>query len=754
MTLKSTKLSALVLLSLSFSLTTACGGSSSGETSAIDNATNVADDAVTYPTESASVITSLKDATAYDDLIDDPFSTSFDHTALVIEIPKGSLIFSIQQPTLGSLEIQSAEESDESDKIVYRFNANVLNPQDASLDTMSDCQKMFTLSKDTFAVTYYDINEQTVKKIDKVVDINLDPLLKESWHLCNFGQSSVTGNYTDIVAGKDINVLGSWLIGGNGQGVQTYVIDTGFDVEHEDMIDRIASSMVLTTSEKTHGTSVMGIIGANANNVGTRGVAYQTELNLIADGSLRFVSKALSYVFDAKINEGTFYEISPLNLSIGYALPYVLNAFTDLDNIENYVVAGILPVVASANYHSQRTLSVSGPYNLTPFYSSDSCYLNGTSCFFAQTTELVRSPYSIVVASGDSNGQRARYSNTGANLWVTAPGGTYGDGFHKVLTTDVSGCRYGYSRTGTSTQSDFERGLTANNQVCNYTAQFNGTSAATPMVTGIIANMLSVNKNLTANQIKYILATTASVDKTVSGALVPGSMLGWQTNGANISYSTEFGFGWVDAAKAVKLAKNYASNDVYDSSLDSRQVFPDIQEEITFNEASCKLVPNDSYLGQHEYNYECEAQLSGLTGNLEIENVQLDFEEVEILDDTKTPCNLLSSFHNLPAELSALSGTDNDLLKVSDFLRNLVVGVANDNTSNVYIVKAQDENFFGFESNALATNPNYLLVNGFYLENVTGSSIFKVYFGSDCPLGFGTGDGKGAVKLMISGYAN
>ena len=76
------------------------------------------------------------------------------------------------------------------------------------------------------------------------------------------------------------------------------------------------------------------------------------------------------------------------------------------------------------------------------------------------------------------------------------------------------------------------------------TNDFGGTSSATPLVAGVAALMMSVNNKLTRAETQQILADTA--DKIGSG---------YDANG----HSIKFGFGRVNAAKAVEAAENFGN---------------------------------------------------------------------------------------------------------------------------------------------------------------------------------------------------
>jgi subtilisin family serine protease len=139
-------------------------------------------------------------------------------------------------------------------------------------------------------------------------------------------------------------------------------------------------------------------------------------------------------------------------------------------------------------------------------------------------------PEAVAVGASTDQGRRADYSNTGPELWVVAPssGGVTG-----VYTTDLSYPRRGFN-LGTAAAGG-KNGL--------YTNDFGGTSSATPLVAGVAALLRSVNPNLTAGQIKQILADTA--DKIDSGNTPYDP-----TTGRNDDY----GHGRVNAQRAVAAA--------------------------------------------------------------------------------------------------------------------------------------------------------------------------------------------------------
>jgi len=178
----------------------------------------------------------------------------------------------------------------------------------------------------------------------------------------------------------------------------------------------------------------------------------------------------------------------------------------------------------------------------------------------------------ITVAAVRADGVRSSYSSTGSALWVSGFGGE--NGWQRqvvpgqlairydpaILTTDVTGCAQG-SNKNTSLRNTLDGDQSAIDSTCNYTGKMNGTSAATPMVSGVAALLLETNPNLSYRDVKYILATTATrtdpnraaVTHSDGRVLVPG----WTVNAAGRAYSNWYGFGVVNAARAVQVAEDF-----------------------------------------------------------------------------------------------------------------------------------------------------------------------------------------------------
>ncbi|MBL6734688.1 MAG: proprotein convertase P-domain-containing protein [Shewanellaceae bacterium] len=101
----------------------------------------------------------------------------------------------------------------------------------------------------------------------------------------------------------------------------------------------------------------------------------------------------------------------------------------------------------------------------------------------------------------------------------------------------------------------------------------NGTSSSAPIISGVAALIYQVNPDLTWRDVRHIMATTATkIDVNVPKitlkrndevGLDPNSFIAqdtWQTNQAGYAFHPYYGFGMVDATKAVQMAANGYQN--------------------------------------------------------------------------------------------------------------------------------------------------------------------------------------------------
>lgn len=396
-------------------------------------------------------------------------------------------------------------------------------------------------------------------------------LVSQQWHLENTGQNS--GSDSNATPGEDLNMGNVWD-DYRGKGIRIAIIDTGIDAVHYDLAGNLSDSLsgyyyngsfvqddpspnddqrkdyiygtyYNTGFNAAHGTACAGIAAALDNEIGVTGVAPEATLvglNAFADNSSY---QSLSFEH-ALYHTGTAVDISS-NSWNDKIVDGLDDDSPELQAIQSGAAMGrggkgIVYLFAAGN---ERNSSTTTTYPETSDNSNWHRELNN--------------PYVITVAALNADGRYASYSNFGANVLVSAYGGEYGIHAPAIVTTDLVG-NYGYDSTSpTWFQDHFEVG---GNEEGDFTHVMNGTSAATPMTAGVVALLLEANPDLTYNDIRYILATTARKNDPTDGD--------WVKNGAGHWINHNYGFGVIDVNASVTLAKNFTS--LYPDGQKSRSV--------------------------------------------------------------------------------------------------------------------------------------------------------------------------------------
>lgn len=284
-----------------------------------------------------------------------------------------------------------------------------------------------------------------------------------------------------------INANNAWATS-TGDGVNVAVIDTGVRLNHEDLVNNIDQIQNATTDfvnndadpgdDNGHGTHVAGIVAAAGdNNRGIVGVAPDANIVPLkvltaearwSDSNLNTIynttSSDLIRAVNLAIENG---DAQVINLSIGNSVP--MGNYESRDNfvfgvtIRNAISNNVTIIAAAGN---ENTEHVGGN-----FYLNNDGTVNCEDCFsyISNITGV------ITVAAVDANNQRAEFSNYGQNIDIAAPG-------VNILSTSNAG---GYIR-------------------------LSGTSMAAPHIAGVAALMLSVNPELTPQEIRNILVATST----------------------------------------------------------------------------------------------------------------------------------------------------------------------------------------------------------------------------------------------------
>lgn len=453
----------------------------------------------------------------------------------------------------------------------------------ADISVTYDSKTASTTVTLTAALTTFSISGSSAPAVT-------DPLVAQQWALRNTGQTAFADNpgvANTGSLGTDINVdtvYSSYGIAGSG--VVVAVVDSGLEIGHEDLsanvialgswdfVNNDTDPSPAGSTAADHGTSVSGLIAMTKQNAtGGMGVAPEAQLkgfNFLASGYTPTYGDLIAALGGSSASPNSS-DVQIFNQSFGTKNTTVLT----IDATEEAQYAYGVTTLRDRKGAIYVKSAGNGWFNLSGT-NCTSAIQTGISCQNANFDPNNTLPYNIVVGALNAKGLKSFYSSAGASLWVSAPGGEYGENNAvsgsgtpftdpAMITTDRSGCTYGYS-SGTAQTSTFDQGGGVNT-FCNYTNSFNGSSSAAPMLSGVIALMLEANPALTWREVKDILARSAvrvdggiaQVTTTVGG--VPGFVVeqAWVQNAAGFWFHNWYGFGAVDAKAAVDMARTYVS---------------------------------------------------------------------------------------------------------------------------------------------------------------------------------------------------
>lgn len=358
-------------------------------------------------------------------------------------------------------------------------------------------------------------------RVRKMYTDDYDPLVDQQWYLDSLNVTAVSDEYS-------------------GAGVILGVVDDGVEYHHPDLVNQVnllqdRDSQFGTDSGEhknvlppdAHGTPVLGIINAEANNeTGVVGIAPDADgVSYRVKWAHAHISDALSYQYQVDVSNNSWGAIDPFwdNFSSNSHL-------VDYANIRHAVEAGRenLGTVFVFSAGNDRAAGENVNYHN---------YQNARE--------------TLTVAAVDSSDVVESFSTPGAAILTSAYGSN-------VLTTDRLGYD-GYNKAG------------------DYT-QFSGTSAAAPQVSAIVALMLEANADLGYRDVQEIVAHASHHPDSAD----------WKINASNdhnlggMYFNDDMGFGIIDAHAAVRLAETWqtqhaAHNEAYVGvrELGTNDVIPD-----------------------------------------------------------------------------------------------------------------------------------------------------------------------------------
>lgn len=353
--------------------------------------------------------------------------------------------------------------------------------------TLKDIHKVLEIANKIYES---DIAEFSIPDFYIPMELNQvnDPLFPLQFQMHN------TGQVIDGVAGVndiDVNALEAWNIN-LGDNVTVAVFDQGME-NHEDFGNRLIGGNTPATNgngiplqnNATHGMNCAGVIGASDDNLGLRGVAPNVNflsVNIFAGGTTPGdiadgIQWAIDNGADVLSNSWSYQNVSCnwTHIEIENALQNAVNNGRNGD--------GAVIVFSAGN-------------------------TGGCVNYPARNNNV------ISVGAVDNRGNLFNYSSRGPELDLVAPSGET-NYLGNVRTTDRMG--------------------NAGRLAGHYEPRFGGTSASCPVVSGVAALVLSVNPNLTLQEVRDILTSTAT-DMGAGG------------------FDNNFGFGRVNAFLAVQQA--------------------------------------------------------------------------------------------------------------------------------------------------------------------------------------------------------
>ena len=315
--------------------------------------------------------------------------------------------------------------------------------------------------------------------------------------------------------GEDINVEPAWDDGVLGAGIKVVVVDNWIDDLHQDLLGAVDVEKGETGyySDRgidlydDHGIMVAGIIAAQHNSTGVRGIAPKSTLFnfTVTQKPENSLGGDISFFGDDYFRAMTLAhrEVAVSNNSWGlvgfatnpHSMPGGLRDGIQKGIKQGFGGKGISYIFGTSNHGRNSNLS-----------GLENYYAVTTVCGVSETGESMEE-----VIYGVTGGY-------GSNLWVCAP-------------TDHL----------TTVHND-------------YYATRRGVSSATPAVSGVVALIRSANRDLTWRDVKVILADSARQNDPEHA--------GWTTGAAKYGsptdvyrYNERYGFGVVDAGAAVEMAK-------------------------------------------------------------------------------------------------------------------------------------------------------------------------------------------------------
>jgi len=362
-------------------------------------------------------------------------------------------------------------------QILVKFKPSISSQSISALNSANNVRVITRLPN----LGVYNLSgEKSVAELLAAYDPKTNPNVEyaEPNHLC-VGLSTTPNDpsFNQQWGLTNIKAPQTWDIQKGSSSVIIAVVDSGVDLNHEDLKNRViyghdyVDGDEVPSDELGHGTHVAGIIGAQTNNsLGVAGVNWDCRLLIIR--VLNSANYGTAANFAAGVNYAADHGAKVINLSLALDPPNVPN--TTMNDAVQYA-------------HGQGCVLVAAAGN------------NGdTSVCYPASCDNV-----ISVAAVDQYDNRASYSNANAFVDVCAPGGMgTGGALHSPTRIYSTMPSYHVTKNGEGFYNNYD--------------YMHGTSMAAPFVAGFAGLIFAQNPTWTNTSVKDLILS--SVDHLGSGA--------------------------------------------------------------------------------------------------------------------------------------------------------------------------------------------------------------------------------------------
>ena len=316
-----------------------------------------------------------------------------------------------------------------------------------------------------------------------------DEYFRKQWHLHNTGQSGGT-------PGADIRAPEAWEITTGDPNIVIAVIDSGVESKHPDLINNLAPGHDFIDNDdqpdpsldhyaNAHSTAAAGLIAAQGNNgIGVAGVTWNCKIMPVR------IFRILANGDGVWTSEGD--TATAFRWAAVHGADILSNSWAWEKSPAPILHSGIVDVTKPAG------LGRNGKGCVVLFGMGNE---GQPIAWYPQ-----RYPEVITVGATDHNDQRSWYSSYGPDLDIMAPGGggvvSNSEEEYERLSTDLLWTTEILGDVGLSIFNE-------NSDVLDYTEKMSGTSGATPIAAGIASLILSIEPNLTSDEVRHFLERSA-----------------------------------------------------------------------------------------------------------------------------------------------------------------------------------------------------------------------------------------------------